>query len=286
MLQSVFLTYFAIIEVQAKWRIIVLCTSFGLQCLYIALYIYSYRGKTDLRFTKLLYISFMVYAAFFLTRCLWTLFNYQHATPAELSLAHVSSLLTFVLLLLSTSFAMIWVASQKLELELLRYAMLDPLTKIYNRKALEISATKEISRAGRNHTPLAVIMLDIDHFKQVNDQYGHQHGDKVLQDFANKLKINIRQYDIIARYGGEEFIILLPATTLEQAVQLAEKLSQRVYSHAPKLSRNKPSEKITASYGVSSESGDSIDWERLVGKADSALYKAKDNGRNQVGFSQ
>jgi diguanylate cyclase (GGDEF)-like protein len=285
-LQSILLTYFVVIDPQAKWRIIVLCGSFGLQCLYIAFYIYNYRGKNDRPFTKLLCGSFMLYAAILITRALWTLLYFGEAAQDALRLAHASSLVTFIVLLLSTSFSMIWIASQKLGLALLRYAMFDSLTKIYNRKALEVSATKEISRAERNQTPLSVIMLDIDHFKQVNDQYGHQHGDKVLQDFANKLKKNIRQYDILARYGGEEFIILLPATTLEQALKLAEKLRQTVYSHAPKLSRKKPAEKISASYGVSCESASSIDWERLVGKADAALYKAKESGRNQVEAAQ
>ena len=116
-------------------------------------------------------------------------------------------------------------------------------------------------------------MMDIDHFKKVNDTYGHEFGDYVLKEFANVVKQNIRNSDIFARIGGEEFILILPHTSYESALKVAEKLRKAIEKHDFK------GKKITASFGVSEFEGD---LQMAIEIADEALYEAKRNGRNQV----
>ena len=150
-------------------------------------------------------------------------------------------------------------------LKIRKAAYLDELTKILNRRGFE----KEI----RNIKKGSVIFIDVDHFKKVNDTYGHEFGDYVLKEFANVVKQNIRNSDIFARIGGEEFVLILPHTSYESALKVAEKLRKAIEKHDFK------GKKITASFGVSEFEGD---LQMAIEIADEALYEAKRNGRNQV----
>lgn len=157
----------------------------------------------------------------------------------------------------------------------------DTLTGLYNRNELEFRLREELMRAERYKHALSLFMLDIDHFKSVNDNYGHQVGDSVLQRFARLLEESIRQTDYAARYGGEEFIIILPETGLSEAKDLADRLLVNISGMVIKVGDDSEIN-ITASIGVStfSEHGTSLD--KLVSIADSAVYAAKDAGRNCV----
>ena len=152
----------------------------------------------------------------------------------------------------------------------------DTLTRLYNRLKLDELLRLHVSTASRHATPFSVIMLDIDKFKSVNDTYGHQVGDTLLQEIASVLKTNIRLEDVLGRWGGEEFLILLPNMTCEGALLLAEKLRLAIetYSFSTVGSR-------TSSFGVASYT-QSDDTKTIVGRADEALYRAKANGRNRV----
>jgi diguanylate cyclase (GGDEF)-like protein/PAS domain S-box-containing protein len=155
-------------------------------------------------------------------------------------------------------------------------AIYDYLTKLYNRSKLDEELSNEILRAARYKTPLCVILLDIDHFKNVNDSYGHQMGDSVLKQIAQLLKKNTRKVDILGRWGGEEFLIVIPSTSIEGGVQLAEKLRAGIESHAFDSIGTQ-----TASFGVTEyHDGDTL--EGLIRHVDEALYRAKTNGRNRV----
>ncbi len=159
-------------------------------------------------------------------------------------------------------------------------AFTDPLTGLYNRRMFLEIAKKNINEAKRYNEPLSLIMLDIDHFKRINDTYGHDIGDVVLKFLASILKNNVRASDIIARWGGEEFIILLPKTELKQAYKVAEKIRKIVEMSTIKLPDGERLN-FTISLGVSSFGGYE-DLEELIKKADIALYEAKRKGRNRT----
>ncbi len=157
----------------------------------------------------------------------------------------------------------------------------DTLTGLCNRKLLEQRLEKDVQRAERYKHPLSIFLIDIDHFKHVNDTHGHQAGDIVLQGFANLANKVIRQTDYAARYGGEEFIIALPETPLFQAERLAERLRLEVAEHLFKISDNKKIN-ITISIGLADYPNSASSLHELIKVSDAAMYKAKQSGRNQV----
>jgi diguanylate cyclase (GGDEF)-like protein len=157
-----------------------------------------------------------------------------------------------------------------------RQAYTDALTGVLNRLGFNGTISRELERARRYRQPLSVVILDLDHFKRVNDEHGHAAGDHVLVGVARLLETNVRQSDVIARWGGEEFVVVAPMTQADGAVQLAEKL--RTLMAATPLG---PSGAVTGSFGVAEmQVGDTI--EGLLQRADKALYRAKSGGRNRV----
>jgi diguanylate cyclase (GGDEF)-like protein len=157
----------------------------------------------------------------------------------------------------------------------------DPLTHLYNRRYLTKILNIELTRTIRNGEDLSFIILDIDHFKKVNDAYGHQNGDKVLTAVADALRAGCRSYDMAARYGGEEFVLVLPGASLQGGITVAEHLRNNVRM----ISFEPPMEKlvVTISAGVSVFPTKQVnDVDSLIRAADDALYRAKQNGRNRV----
>ncbi len=159
-------------------------------------------------------------------------------------------------------------------------AITDPLTRIYNRRYFFEIAQREFDRATRYDHQLSMLMLDIDHFKAVNDTYGHQTGDIALQKVANICRGSIRDIDILARYGGEEFIILLPDTGQQGALHVAHRIGNKI-SNVP-TNVGEYSIPITASIGVATLTKEITTLDMLIGQADTMLYKAKEAGRNRV----
>jgi len=161
----------------------------------------------------------------------------------------------------------------------------DPLTGCYNRGCLNMRLPQEIQRAARYNRPLSIFMCDIDHFKKVNDTYGHQAGDLVLKEFSKRINNSIRdKVDLLARYGGEEFLVTLPETDLNGALHLAERLRRVISEKKYNIGTKKIN--ITASFGVagfdSDNAGDEISVDILIRHADKYLYQAKSEGRNRV----
>lgn len=153
----------------------------------------------------------------------------------------------------------------------------DKLTNVYNRLKLDDVLFYELSQAKRYNLALSIILIDIDRFKSVNDNYGHQVGDTVLQEFANILVKNSRDTDTVGRWGGEEFLIIMPKTSLEDSKKVAEKIRKTVEEFDFSTVGYK-----TASFGVSSFSHEDDSEQRLIERADKGLYIAKENGRNRV----
>lgn len=165
---------------------------------------------------------------------------------------------------------------RKLEEELIRAATTDKLTETFNRRKFESLLSSEIERANRYFIPLSLCMFDIDHFKMVNDTYGHLTGDHVLKTLANVARNTARKVDSLGRWGGEEFVVLLPETDLEGAKELAEKIRKSVEEHPFEWIRT-----LTCSFGVTQfKDRESID--SFIKRADDALYSAKNKGRNRV----
>ncbi|HIJ58118.1 MAG TPA: diguanylate cyclase [Deltaproteobacteria bacterium] len=164
-------------------------------------------------------------------------------------------------------------------------AITDTLTGCYNRTFMDEHLPKEIKRAIRYKHPISLIMLDIDHFKQVNDTYGHQAGDEVLKELVRSINRSIR-YDVdwVARYGGEEFLVVFPETDFERAELLAERLRRDISQNTIRFKEKEI--RITASFGVtgftSSDTLKKVSYEAMISLADKSLYQAKEEGRNRV----
>ena len=160
-------------------------------------------------------------------------------------------------------------------------AITDAVTGLFNRRHFTELFDKEFARAMRFNSPLSCMMVDIDHFKQVNDTYGHQTGDSVLQEISLILQENLRQIEIAARYGGEEFVLFLPETPLSEAMKPARRLLERVATHHFK--GLEPDKIVTISIGVAGLPDPLVKAkEDLIRCADYALYKAKRGGRNRI----
>lgn len=159
-------------------------------------------------------------------------------------------------------------------------AIMDPLTGIYNRRRFESIFTNEFKRAARYQLPLTCMMIDIDHFKLVNDAHGHQEGDIMLKEIARIIQTTIREVDTLARWGGEEFVVLSPNTSKEKALLAAERVRKAVAAHEFSQTKTK---QATISIGVAGIPDPSIDsLDKMVHAADLAMYEAKKNGRNRV----
>lgn len=161
-----------------------------------------------------------------------------------------------------------------------RLASVDELTQLYNRRQAKALAETELSRADRNNLPLCAMLLDLDHFKLINDVYGHDKGDQVLQYVAKIMHRELRQHDIIGRWGGEEFMILLPETDLAHAEYIGERLRNAIGSHAWGTDLGHEIQ-VTASIGISQHKKNET-FNRLLKRADTALYISKSEGRNRV----
>ena len=162
---------------------------------------------------------------------------------------------------------------------LVNAASIDPLTECYNRREFQNHINQHIATAKRYGSNLSIFMFDIDHFKKINDTFGHQIGDDVLKITAKLVKDNIRNADILARYGGEEFIAILPGTDKVEAIELAERLRLKIAGNTIET-KNSPIN-ITASFGIAQFDGVS-DMTSLLQEADEMMYLAKNSGRNQV----
>ena len=157
----------------------------------------------------------------------------------------------------------------------------DSLTGLFNRRYLEVSLARDLTRAIRRSQPLAVLMLDVDHFKRFNDSFGHDAGDTLLAQFGELLATLARSEDVACRYGGEEFTIVMQEADAALALDRAEDIRRQV-AEMQVLHRNQNLGQVTVSIGIASYPQDGDSPEQLLRRADRALYTAKHNGRNQV----
>lgn len=160
-------------------------------------------------------------------------------------------------------------------------AVKDPLTHVLNRRAFPTILEREFRRANRYNIPLALMMIDLDHFKKINDTYGHLVGDQVLREMATAFKASVRDVDVVIRYGGEEFLVILPGTNLQEGLIVANRIKNRV--ERTTFNNDEVPIRMTVSIGVSHYPSPNISTpETLFNQADQALYTAKKNGRNRI----
>jgi diguanylate cyclase (GGDEF)-like protein len=183
----------------------------------------------------------------------------------------------FAILTSLVSIAAVAITLSSAEIRYRKAAVLDPLTGLLNRQALEARFEEVRQQAILSDAPISLILFDLDHFKRVNDEYGHDVGDAVLRDVAYEVRKSLRQFELAYRIGGEEFLVVLPGMTEHQAEGTAEQLRSAV-----ERSDGETGIGITASFGVCGASGDAVQFETLYRRADEALYTAKRMGRDRV----
>ena len=257
----------------------------GLQAVWALLAALSHRHATVGRGQWLLVAGLSLEVVVLGGRALVAISTHSEATNLLQSsaLQTLTFLATFSVVLVS-SVGFVFMSRDRADENNRVLAALDPLTGVANRRSLIAALDRDVARAQRMREPMALMMVDIDHFKDVNDQYGHPAGDRVLCSVVNVLRQRVRAQDLVGRYGGEEFMVLLPDTGLVGAQQLARALCKAVEeSRCPADGVPGPGIAVTVSIGVFGgrlESGDS--WDMLIAAADRALYQAKNNGRNRV----
>src|SRR6476646_5540415 len=161
-------------------------------------------------------------------------------------------------------------------------AITDALTGLHNRRYMESHLGTLAEQAASRGKPLALMMLDIDFFKSINDRYGHDAGDDVLREFAVRVRKSIRGIDLACRYGGEEFVIVMPETDMAVATMVAERLRRRIASEPFVIQQDARSLEVTISIGIAALSGADDNAATILKRADQALYRAKRDGRNRV----
>ena len=176
------------------------------------------------------------------------------------------------------------IENARLFAEVQNLAITDPLTGLYNRRGLFELGRIEFARTRRFGRPFASMMLDIDHFKRVNDAYGHPVGDQVLQALAKHCQSSVREIDLVARYGGEEFVFLLPETNLEVAREIAERLRRTIANLSIPTEKGELS--VTVSLGVAMYDENTLGLETMIARTDQAMYVAKHRGRNRIAVSR
>lgn len=208
-------------------------------------------------------------------------FIYNPNPPKDYTWLYYSLAISLVLLtLIGSVAAYIYRLNRKIKEQAIR----DPLTGLYNRRYLAETLPREIARAQREMTPLSLVIIDLDHFKDVNDTYGHAAGDMVLQNIATCLVGSIRQNDFVCRYGGEEFIIVMSGISMDKAYARMEACRKEIQNMMTTYNNHTIS--ITISAGISMFNSHGKLEDELLKAADDALYKSKTNGRNQITLAQ
>ena len=226
--------------------------------------------------TRYTVIVMLVHATIILLRGLATLLplpNEGIFVPTRIQTIYVVG---NALMVIAFAVGLVLLAAERVRGEFQHLAMRDSLTGAVLRRVLVEACEQELARCRRHGRSMALLMMDIDHFKAVNDTHGHQAGDRVLVDFVGRVSALLRRPDLLARFGGEEFVLLLPETSLEEAVAVAERILEVVAAPREGLPR------ITVSIGVATNRPDEDRVDALLARADRALYKAKLEGRNRV----
>lgn len=272
--------YFSVVKPDVSARIIGICTIVVLQYALIVYLLSGRPGPERIHMPRLgLAVLFTFYAEINIYRG-WE--AHLHDPRSLLSSAGTSAFafLTPILIAVMTALGVIWLAMAQLQLELEAQSQTDSLTGLLNRRALEQIGTKAVQHARRQSAALSLIILDLDHFKSINDMHGHDGGDIALHHAARCLRDNLRTVDHVARLGGEEFVAVLPGATHDHAAEIAENL--RVCLSNLSVEHLDQEIRISASFGVATMLPTDTNWLEILRRGDRALYMAKEQGRDRV----
>jgi diguanylate cyclase (GGDEF)-like protein len=275
---AAFLYYFTYMAPSVDARIIIVSITFGVMALATAVQLSADTPNVTRATAYFVLSGFVLFALFYFMRA-WNIMQTPVADSAEVARLHEMTLVVFIVLTGWFSFGFVWMALYRTSMDMQTLMKIDTLTGAYMRRALFDILSDEMQRAERNGRPLSIVMMDLDHFKRLNDTLGHVMGDVALKKSVETVLQNIRIFDKIGRYGGEEFIVVLPETEGKNAMKVAERLRLAVASISiGSGTRQLP---VTASFGVTQlMAGDTR--EGLIERVDSALYRAKEGGRNRV----
>lgn len=258
-------------------RIVGISLVLALLALWTALRLYR-SGFNMMRQAGLFVLSgFAAFALYCLFRA-WSVLQ-APLSDALLTELHETTLIAFIALVGWYSFGFVWMVLYRTSLDLRTVMKIDALTGAYMRRAIFEMLSDEMQRAERSRRPLSIVMIDLDHFKKLNDTLGHVMGDEALVKSVKAIHANIRIFDNVGRYGGEEFLVVLPETDRDTAVGVAERLRSAIAELS--VGDEKQRLPLSASFGVT-QFIDGDTQEELVERADSALYAAKEGGRNRV----
>ena len=268
------LTWYALVEPNYNARLIMMCLVWAGIFLAMASLIWRQgRPGFSKRFTVVVLLVHSMVLLLRFAASWWTLPDEGLLTATHVQTLYVGS---NAIMVLALGVGLILMASDRLRGEFEHLASRDSLTQVFTRRVFLEACAQELARCRRHGRSMAVLLLDLDHFKAVNDTHGHQAGDRVLVDFAQRIADLLRRPDLLARFGGEEFVVLLPETTQEEAVAVAERILVRVAERVEGMPY------ITASIGLATNRPDEELVDTLLARADRALYKAKEEGRNRV----
>lgn len=245
-------------------------------CLTLALAWLVWRHGKRVFSTHFMVVALLLHAGILLLRFLSAWLSSPGENMLDASRIHTLYISANAMMILALGVGFVLMASDKLREELEHFASHDALTNALMRRALIAACEQELERCRRHGRNMALLMLDLDHFKVINDTHGHQMGDRVLVGIVNRITPLLRRPDLLGRFGGEEFVVLLPETSQEEAVIVAERLRQAVAEPFEGLPA------MTVSIGVASNRPDDARIDVLLARVDRALYKAKAEGRNRI----
>jgi diguanylate cyclase (GGDEF)-like protein len=280
-LVAICFVYFTYLSPSVNTRIFIISAFVSILSFYSYFTLKGIRVSSGQIFLTVFRFVFLAMAALFSARGIFSLTEHRISDFMNAGTWHGLSFIAFELMFIIVALSTSGLANARLSKDLETQATLDPLTGLNNRRSLNKSAELELARCKRSGNIFSLVLIDIDYFKSINDNYGHQAGDKVLVEFASWLRSKVRTSDFVARFGGEEFVILLNDIDAQLLIQIAQELNEKIIKKKFQLNECN-SMNITISIGVASSEETELDWSTILSVADKRLYRAKENGRNRV----
>ncbi|WP_237486736.1 GGDEF domain-containing protein [Vibrio hippocampi] len=273
-----FLVYFTTQFPSTRARVMIISFYLSTICITTAYVVYKGQRNDFKLAVNMLSGSFAFFGLYMLFRTIYTFLSAEIDDYMETGMVHQLTFLFSIILVVSISFSMLWLLYARLVQSIHELSYFDPLTKLRNRRALEMHVRKRFAGRLMRLKPMSIIMLDVDRFKRINDDCGHIVGDRVLRKVSEVIRQQINADATAFRFGGDEVMIVIDGANLDSAIELAETIRKQVLL----IPQNEiAGQTVTCSFGVAQLNQNEL-WDSLVSRADKALYQAKEQGRNRV----